>query len=83
LPIPTSCQIAKASVAVYRARCSCSLLGNLASAQSTVCCQTNHEPRSVDSLIRGSPTTAGRHPRPTTRLRHPPPAAPGRASGCP
>jgi hypothetical protein len=38
---------------------------------------TNHQPRSVDPLIRWPPTTAGRHPRPTTRLRHPAPAAPG------
>jgi hypothetical protein len=82
LPIPPSCQIAKASVAVRRARCSCWLHGNLASAQSTVCCPTNHEPRSVDSLIRWSPTTAGRLPQPTTRLRHSAPPGPGRASGC-
>ena len=42
LPIPTSCQIAKASVATRRARCSCWLRGNLASAKSTVG-NVNHE----------------------------------------
>ena len=38
---------------------------------------------SVDSLIRRSPTTAGRYSRPTTRLRRPTPKGPGRATGCP
>jgi len=43
---------------------------------------SNHEPRSLNSLMRWSPTTAGRYPRQTTRLCKPIPAAQGCASAC-